>query len=124
MIFPMNFSVNLQCPVEMSFCILHIPRIDLCLAKVQQCDGYNFSQETKEIRQWNHLTRFISLTASSLIRDHKRRRSEKMESLRSGSTNKTRNLESLTPTRRYGNLRKVPPFLMKCRIFLGFVFDM
>ena len=23
----------------------------------------------------------------------------------------------------YGNLRKVPPFLMKSRIFLGFVFD-
>ena len=45
-----------------------------------------------------------------------------MESLRSGST-KTRNPESLTSTRRYGNLRKVPPFLMKFRVFLGFVFD-
>ena len=29
----------------------------------------------------------------------------------------------LTFTRLYENLRKVPPFLMKSRIFLGFVFD-
>ena len=29
----------------------------------------------------------------------------------------------LTSTRCYGNLRKVPPFLMKSRIFLGFVVD-
>ena len=29
----------------------------------------------------------------------------------------------LTSSRHYGNLRKVPPFLTKSRIFLGFVFD-
>ena len=29
----------------------------------------------------------------------------------------------LTFTRHYENLRKPPPFLMKSRIFLGFVFD-
>ena len=29
----------------------------------------------------------------------------------------------LTSTRRYENLRKVPPFLIKSGTFLGFVFD-
>ena len=46
MIFPMNFFVNLQCSDQISFGSLHTPRIALCVAKVQQGGGYNFSQET------------------------------------------------------------------------------